>query len=133
PWQDGNRTRYDGFYIQDQYTRNRLTLQGAIRYEHAWSYFPEGRSGLVALDQPTDSRWGGPAYTLPAADGANYHDIAPRMGMAYDLFGDGRTAIKVNYSKYWRSASNDDLYTIANPSATFAENTNRTWIDGNGN
>jgi hypothetical protein len=133
PWTDGNRTRYDGFYVQDQYTRNRLTLQGAIRYEHAWSYFPEGRSGLVELGEPKTSRWLAQPLILPAKEGANYHDIAPRMGLAYDLFGDGRTSIKVNYSKYWRSASNDDLYTISNPSSTFADNTNRSWTDGNRN
>lgn len=133
PWTDGNRTRYDGLYVQDQFTRNRLTLQGALRYEHAWSYFPEGRSGLVELGEPRTSRWMPQALILPAKDGANYHDIAPRMGLAYDLFGDGRTSLKVNYSKYWRSASNDDLYVISNPSTTFADNTNRTWIDGNRN
>ncbi len=132
-WTDGNRTRYDGFYVQDQYTRDRLTLQGALRYEHAWSYFPEGKSGMQILGTLMDSRWIGPAFTLPEKDGANYHDIAPRMGLAYDVFGDGKTSIKVNFSKYWRSASNDDLYTIANPSTTFAENTNRAWTDGNHN
>ena len=133
PWQDGNRTRYDGFYIQDQYTRSRLTLQGALRFEHAWSYFPAGSSGMVIIDQPGDSRWIGQSFTLPEKDGANYKDLAPRMGLAYDVFGDGKTSVKANYSKYWRSASNDDLYTISNPSTTFAENTNRTWIDGNAN
>ena len=43
PHMQSNRTRYDGIYVQDQYTRGRLTLQGALRYEHAWSWFPEGR------------------------------------------------------------------------------------------
>jgi outer membrane receptor protein involved in Fe transport len=47
PWQQGNRTRYDGFYAQDQWTRGRVTVQGALRYEHAWSFFPEGKSGLL--------------------------------------------------------------------------------------
>ena len=64
PWQQANRTRYDAFYIQDQWTRNRLTLQGALRYEHAWSFFPEGLNGLLE-----DSVFGGPACTLPAAKG----------------------------------------------------------------
>ena len=48
PWQQANRTRYDAFYVQDQWTLNRLTLQGALRYEHAWSFFPEGMNGLLA-------------------------------------------------------------------------------------
>ena len=39
------RTRYDAFFAQDSWTRNRLTLQGAVRYEHAWSYYPESYIG----------------------------------------------------------------------------------------
>jgi hypothetical protein len=129
PWQQGNRTRYDGFYAQDQWTRGRVTLQGALRYEHAWSFFPEGKSGLLE-----DSVFGGAAYTLPAADGVKgYHDIAPRMGMAYDVFGNGKTAVKLNLSKYWQSANNEGNYTTANRAATFAQTTTRAWTDGNGN
>ena len=45
-FEQSNRTRYDGIYVQDQWTRGRLTLQGALRYEHAWSWFPEGENGV---------------------------------------------------------------------------------------
>jgi hypothetical protein len=129
PWQQGNRTRYDGFYAQDQYTVKRLTVQGALRYEHAWSFFPEGQSGLLA-----DSAFGGKAYTLPEAKGVKgYNDIAPRVGMAYDIFGTGKTAIKVNLAKYWQTASNDGQYQTANPAATFVQTTTRGWVDGNKN
>jgi hypothetical protein len=127
-WQQANRTRWDAFYVQDQWTRNRLTLQGALRYEHAWSFFPEGMNGLL-----TDSVFGGPARTLPHAEGVTgYHDIAPRMGMAYDVFGNGKTAIKVNLSKYWQYAANDGVYIGTNPASTFAQTANRAWTD-NGN
>jgi hypothetical protein len=127
-WQQANRTRYDAFYAQDQWTRGRLTLQGALRYEHAWSFFPEGLNGLL-----TDSVFGGPVHTLPEAKGVNsYNDIAPRMGMAYDIFGNGKTAVKVNLSKYWQSAANDGVYIGTNPASTFAQTTNRAWTD-NGN
>jgi len=125
PWQQANRTRYDAFYVQDQWTRNRLTLQGALRYEHAWSFFPEGLNGLLA-----DSVFGGAARTLPRADGVTgYNDIAPRMGLAYDVFGNGRTAIKVNLSKYWQSAANDGVYIGTNPASTFAQTATRSWND----
>ena len=128
PWQQANRTRYDAFYVQDQWTRNRLTLQGALRYEHAWSFFPEGMNGLLA-----DSVFGGPARTLPRGEGVTgYNDIAPRMGLAYDVFGNGKTAIKVNLSKYWQSAANDGVYIGTNPASTFAQTANRAWTD-NGN
>ena len=127
-WQQANRTRWDAFYVQDQWTRNRLTLQGALRYEHARSFFPEGLNGLL-----TDSVFGGPVRTLPYAKGVNsYNDIAPRMGMAYDVFGNGKTAIKVNLSKYWQYAANDGVYIGTNPASTFAQTANRAWTD-NGN
>src|SRR4029434_5621139 len=127
-WQQANRTRWDAFYVQDQWTRNKLTLQGALRYERAWSFFPEGLNGLL-----TDSVFGGPSRTLPEAKGVNsYNDIAPRMGMAYDIFGNGKTAVKVNLSKYWQSAANDGVYIGTNPASTFAQTTNRAWTD-NGN
>jgi hypothetical protein len=129
PWQQANRTRYDAFYVQDQWTSGRLTAQGALRYEHAWSFFPEGKNGLLA-----DSVFGGPAFTLPSAKGVTgYHDIAPRMGMAYDVFGNGRTAIKLNWSKYFQSAANDGVYIGTNPASTFAQTATRSWADANGN
>jgi len=129
PWQQANRTRYDAFYIQDQWTHNRLTLQGALRYEHAWSFFPAGLNGLLA-----DSVFGGAAFTLPEAKGVTgYNDIAPRMGLAYDVFGDGKTAVKVNLSKYFQATANDGVYINANKASTFAQTANRAWTDGNRN
>jgi hypothetical protein len=127
PWQDGQRTRYDAFYVQDQWTTGRLTLQGALRYEHAWSFFPEGLSGLLA-----PSRFMPTPFTYEKHDGVSYHDIVPRMGAAYDVFGNGKTSLKLNFSKYLQAANNEGLYAIPNKSSTFAETTNRAWVD-NGN
>ena len=42
-----------------------------------------------------------PAYSSPAVEGApNWKDLSPRIGAAYDLFGDGRTAIKGGINRY---------------------------------
>jgi hypothetical protein len=128
-WQYANRTRFDAFYVQDQWTVDRLTVQGALRYEKAWSYAPEGMNGLLEA-----SRFGGPAMTLPFRENVTgYNDIAPRMGVAYDVFGNGRTAIKANLSKYWQYAANDGVYINANPAVTFQQTANRAWSDDNGN
>ena len=125
PWRQANRTRWDAFYMQDQWTRSRLTLQGALRYEKAWSFFPEGLNGLQG-----DSRFGGPKRTLASAEGvSSYQDIAPRMGLAYDVFGNGKTAIKATLSKYWQYAANDGVYIGTNPAATFAQTATRAWND----
>jgi hypothetical protein len=128
PHQQGNHTRYDGIYVQDQWTLSRLTLQGALRYEHAWSWFPEGENGITA-----DSTFGS-RFIFPRQDGVTgYHDLTPRMGAAYDVFGDGKTSFKVSFSKYLETAQNGNQYTIGNPAVTYQQTTNRSWTDGNHN
>ena len=44
-----------------------------------------------------------------------YNDITPRFGVAYDVFGNGKTAIKFNMGHYLDAATNDSAYTRNNP------------------
>ena len=128
PSMTSNRTQYDAVYVQDQWTRNRLTLQGGLRYEYARSWFPDGENGI------TDAHRFGDPLTFPRTQGVRgYHDVSPRMGAAYDLFGHGRTALKVSVSKYLQSAYNGEAYTISNPGVTLVQTTGRNWTDTNGN
>jgi hypothetical protein len=128
PTSTSSRTLPDAFYVQDQWTRSRLTLQGGLRYEHVRSYFPAGENGV------TEAHRFGPAFTFPRTDGVTgFNDITPRMGASYDLFGTGKTALKVSLSKYLQAAYNGDVYTINNPGVTLVTATSRGWIDANNN
>jgi outer membrane receptor protein involved in Fe transport len=78
--------RNDGFYVQQQWTRGRLTLQGALRFDRAWSWAPEQR---------LESRfWAQPLVfdETPVVD--SYTDLTPRAAVTYDLFGNGKTALQ---------------------------------------
>jgi hypothetical protein len=122
-----DRVQYAAIYAEDQWTRGRMTLQGALRFDRSWSYSPEQQIG------PTTFLPG--ALTFPRTPGVNaYKDLSPRGGLAYDVFGTGRTSVKVNFGKYLEPASNlNGNYSISNPIARIATTTTRTWTDANGN
>jgi hypothetical protein len=129
PREHDNRTRFDAFYVQDQWTKNRLTLQGSLRYERAWSWFPEGQNGITA-----PSRYNAAPILFPRTTGVKgFHDITPRMGLAYDVFGNGKTSFKTSFSKYLQPANNESVFIQGNPAVTFADTTDRSWFDANGN
>jgi hypothetical protein len=130
-WQVADRTETASAFIEDSWTRGRLTLQGALRYDRAWSFSPAEGNGTTVT-----SRFNAAAITFPRTDGVNaYNDLTPRFGAAYDVFGNGKTAIKFNLGHYLAPATNDSRYTLNNPAATakIVTSVARTWADDNGN
>jgi hypothetical protein len=133
PWINNGRAGWNALFVQEQWTKDRLTLQGAMRYDRARSWFPAQKIG------PT--RFLPVAYDFPETDGVNaYNDITPRMGLAYDVFGNGRTAVKMNVGKYLEGVGVQLTYANSNPTLRVPTSTgpfgvqgvSRTWIDADG-
>ena len=113
------------FYAQDTYTRARLTVQGGVRYDGIGTSYPDTYAGGPDyLLMPTRA-----FYPAGSTEGISWKDVTPRIGAAYDLFGNGKTAVKVNVGKYVTAltASNSDL--DLNPLILTPLNTTRTWND----
>ena len=129
PYKTFSRVRYNALYVQDQLTRGRLTMSGALRYDHSWSYYPEqsiGGGGVRFL--PDKFTWSRTTGVI------GYNDLTPRMGVVYDLFGTGKTAIKFNAGKYLEAAVNGNgNYSALLPSSRIDLTQSRAWTDVNGN
>jgi hypothetical protein len=119
-----------GIYAQDRWTVDRLTLNLGVRYDYKRSHFPEQTIGDPGNPYGA-SRFVPVPFVIPETDQLRWHDITPKMAAAYDLFGDGKTAVKVSLNKYLDGTQVDG---IGNPVAgNLVLETTRAWTDGNQN
>ena len=121
PFEALSRSRDIAAYAQDQWTIRQLTLNLGVRFNNFNGYAPDTRMPA--------GPW------VPARDFArtknapNWTNVNPRIGGAYDLFGNGKTALKASLGRY-------TPYSIAAvdiPANNQATSTTRTWGDANGN
>jgi hypothetical protein len=129
-WEQNDRTATTAIYAQDQWTVGRFTLQGAVRYDRASSWAPAEHNGTSDVSPFNPA----PISFPRTVSVAGYHDITTRWGGAWDVFGNGRTALKANIGKYLQNATNDENYTANNPAARIVRSVfTRGWQDGNAN
>jgi hypothetical protein len=108
-----------GLYVQDRWTLNRLTLNLGVRFEYA-------NAEIVAHDLPAGEFVGARRFDA-IKNVPDWTDLNPRIGAAYDLFGNGRTAIRASIGRYVADTSTEVAQSI-NPIFANAT-TNRAWND----
>ena len=86
-----------GFYAQDSWTVDRLTLNYGMRIDFAAISVPEAPKGSGRF-VPAQLQPGRPRGDLPSFG----PDFSPRLSVAYDVFGDARTALKFGWNRYVR-------------------------------
>jgi carboxypeptidase family protein len=116
-------------YAQDQWRLKRLTLNLGLRFD--WFQGTDPAQTLQAQPQ-----FGLPAKSFAAVNSAaDWKDINPRLGAAYDLFGNGKTAIKASISRGVLTeglTAGSNITLLTNPINELAATTTRSWADFSG-
>lgn len=116
-------TMFDhGLFAQDAWTiKKRLTVSAGVRAD-----FFRGRVD----EQRTPAGTFVPERHFPQMDNVpNWKTVVPRLAFVYDLFGNGKTALKWNASKYMQKQATGIINNV-NPLRLNSEI--RSWTDANG-
>jgi hypothetical protein len=113
-----------GLFVQDQWRVGRVTVNAGLRFDWVHESVPainEAAGPLV------------PARSFAAVDNVpNWKDLNPRLGIAWDPFGDGKTAIKAGINRYVLS-NTTGIANFFDPANASVNSTTRSWSDANGN
>jgi len=116
-----------GLYTQDRWTINRLTLNLGVRFDYLNIYIPAQHLDPAPLV---------PARNLDLGETplVNWKDLSPRLAATYDLFGNGRTALRASLNRYVVAQGVQGTYgdSLA-PVNRLANFVTRTWTDANRN
>jgi hypothetical protein len=129
PYVIHSRYNYDfGLYAQDRWTRDRLTLNYGIRLDAFGNTIPAQHLGPVALAPTRD-------ISFPEQPNLAFRDLTPKLSAVYDVFGDGKTAVKVSLNKYMTGLIDVFRSLVIQPAAVnnVVAATARAWTDTNRN
>lgn len=126
-----------GLFLQDRWNlTDRVTLNIGLRYEH---FIGESRESEILPNRFNDGvKYGkcadGKANPREGCAGQvqNWKDFSPRVGVAWDVFGNGRTAIKASLARYV-AGQQVAVARQGNPVEVLTRTDTRTWRDNDGN
>jgi hypothetical protein len=81
-----------GFFVQDRWRIGRVALSPGVRFEFQKE---SNRAYTAGATKYTPGR----SLPFPGLDVVNWKEINPRIGVSYDLFGNGKTALKASASR----------------------------------
>jgi hypothetical protein len=102
-----------GIFLNDTWSLGKATVNAGVRYDRYKGWLPEQQQLGATIGRAHVD-----ALTFPQRDLFTWNEVAPRIGMVYDLNGDGKTVLKANYGLYYH-----------NPGVTQSDNANPNTAD----
>ena len=123
-----------GTFINDTWAAGKMTINAGFRYDRYVGWLPEQQqiAGSAAKWAPQFPALAAlvTAKTFPEVTFYTWNVAAPRIGITYDLSGNGKTVLKANYGLYWHNPG-VGIGSSGNPN-TAAKQATYTWNDING-
>ena len=110
-----------GAFAQNRWNVQRLTVNAGLRFDYFGTTFPSAHLGPGPLVPDRD-------MTFPETSWYRLKDLSPRLGVAYDLFGTGRTAVKASAGRYVVAQSP----MTGHPVTSIPLSVTRSWNDEDG-
>jgi hypothetical protein len=153
-WDVQDHTRRFSTFVQDSITAGRLVINAGLRFDYSYQYEPEQSRPNMTPDMGPENMnpaiapaefWNaliddwhatqeGPSplepLNTPYKKPVSFTTLSPRIGFVYDLFGDGKTAVKAHFARYYEPVWSAKY----NAAQIFGANSiNYYWYDDNGN
>jgi hypothetical protein len=112
-----------GLFAQDQWTVRRLTLNLGVRFDYLNAYVPAQHIS-PGPNVPTRN-----VDFVQVNDVPDWKNTSPRLGASYDLFGTGKTAVKVSLGRYMEAPNLTTITRVMDPANAIVTSATRTWND----
>ena len=117
------RTTDLGVFLQDQWTLPNLSINAGVRFDYWNGGVPAQSLAATTIMAKRDF--------AAVNDAVSFTDLQPRLGVSYDVTGNGTTALKFAMGRYVETTL-ASLVGRMNPIYTSVNSATRNWNDANG-
>ena len=119
-----NKLNQSDFFINDTWQKGRVTMNLGLRWDRYSGFMPEQEQMAFTIGPVSV-----PHQTFPETHFYTWNNLGPRIGLTYDLAGDGKTVVKASYGLFWHNPG-PGVSANANPNQN-NKSVTYSWTDRN--
>ena len=120
-----NKLDQQDLFLNDTWAMGRVTLTLGARWDRYRGWMPENKQLAYAIGPVNVAE-----QVFPEKDFFTWNSFGPRVGVTYDIAGDGKTVVKASYGLFWHNPG-PTVSADANPNQN-NKSVTYNWNDANG-